>query len=74
MKHYHDGQKLQQGQEMHIEDIIDVWGVHQRTAKRDVSGLVTSGPIIAVRSGRSCRYRLPYTKLMYKHSCPTEIL
>lgn len=51
--------QLQQGQEMHIEDIMDIWGVHQRTAKRDVSGLVTSGVIIAVRSGRICRYQLP---------------
>ncbi|MDX2094443.1 MAG: hypothetical protein SFW64_00645 [Alphaproteobacteria bacterium] len=50
--------QLQQGHAIHIEDLMAVWGIHERTAKRDVSGLLTAGLIIAARSGRTCRYQL----------------
>jgi hypothetical protein len=50
--------QLQQGHAIHINDLMTVWQIHQRTAKRDVSGLLTAGLIVPVRSGRTCRYQL----------------
>jgi hypothetical protein len=50
--------QLQQGHAMHINDLMTVWQIHQRTAKRDLSGLLTAGLIVAARSGRTCRYQL----------------
>ena len=51
--------QLQQGYVIHIEDLMNIWGVHERTAKRDISGLLTVGVILAARSGRKCCYHLP---------------
>lgn len=50
--------QLQQGHEMHIQNLMDVWGIHQRTAKRDLSGMMEAKVIVPVRSGRTCRYTL----------------
>ena len=51
--------QLQQGHEMHIQSLMDVWDVHSRTAKRDLSGMMEARAIVAIRSGRKCRYELP---------------
>ncbi len=50
--------ELQQGHEMHISDLMSVWRVHERTAKRDIAGLLQSNLIMAVRAGRKCSYQL----------------
>ena len=46
--------QLQQGHEMHIGDLIDVWGIHVRTAKRDIAGLLELKLLNAKRLGRKC--------------------
>ena len=44
---------------MHLQNLMDVWDIHQRTAKRDLSGLMEAKVIVAKWSGRKCRYELP---------------
>ena len=51
--------QLQLGNEMHIQNLMDVWDIHQRTAKRDLSGMMGAKVIVAIRLGRTCRYKLP---------------
>lgn len=50
--------QLQQAHEVHLDDLIKVWLVHERTAKRDIAGLLGAKLLLAVRSGRKCRYQL----------------
>ncbi len=49
--------QLQQGHSMHVDDLVETWSVHSRTAKRDIAGLVESGLVCAIRSGRKCSYQ-----------------
>lgn len=50
--------QLQQGHEMHLQNLLDVWNIHQRTAKRDLAGMMEARVIVARRFGRNCRYEL----------------
>lgn len=50
--------QLQQGHEVHIDDLMNTWAIHQRTAKRDIAGLLGAKLVVALRSGRKCRYIL----------------
>lgn len=51
-------EKLQQGYRLHAKDIVIVWDVHKRTAKRDIAGLVSAGLIIFNRSEKIGRYSI----------------
>ena len=51
--------ELQQGREMHIGDLMTVWSIHERTAKRDIAGLLESKLVAAIKSGRKCKYQCP---------------
>lgn len=50
--------QLQQGHEIHANDLVTMWGVHIRTAKRDISGLLESKLVMPERLGRKCSYRV----------------
>lgn len=51
--------QLQQRHEVHVGNLVDVWGIHVRTAKRDIAGLLESKLVNTKRSGRKCIYELP---------------
>lgn len=51
--------QLQQGYKMHIHNLMEVWGIHERTGKRDLSGMIKAGLVTPIRSGRKCQYVLP---------------
>jgi hypothetical protein len=50
--------QLQQGYRMHIYELMVMWRVHMKTAKRDAAGLLQTGLIRAVKQGRQCHYEL----------------
>ncbi len=50
--------QLQQGYKMQAGDLVDIWHVHTKTAKRDVLGLLEAELIVPMKTGRNCRYKL----------------
>ena len=54
--------QLQQGHEIHTDDLVTTWVVHQRTAKRDIAGLIDAKLVQTIRVGRKCCYKLFITK------------
>lgn len=50
--------QLQQGYRTYRSDLMEIWHVHARTAKRDITGLRKVGLIRSVKHGRESRYEL----------------
>jgi len=50
--------EMQQGYRTCGGDLMETWGVHLRTAKRDIAGLKKAGLIRSVKQGRESQYEL----------------